>query len=226
MVGVRQFTGGMLIHLSRLMLNLRNKQALAELNNIYELHRTIMSAFPDNSKGGPGRVLFRIEDGTESFGKAVLIQSQHKPDWNYLRVADDYLVREPESKEFNPKISIGVQYRFRLLANPTVKKDGKRLGIFDEEEQVKWITRKSESNGFTLLNVMNYQKEGVKGFKPGQQNGIVLHSVLFEGALRVDDVEKFLRCLEGGIGSGKGFGFGLISLARGSSDGQGLPGTP
>ena len=202
------------MYLSRMVLNLKNKEALAEVSNIYELHRTIMSAFPSQSKGDPGRVLFRVEEGTESFGKVVLIQSQYKPDWNYLRVANDYLLREPETKEYNPVVSNGKIYRFRILGNPTVKKDGKRLALYNDDDQVKWISRKAESNGFTILDMVHTSKEGLKGKKPGQMEFITLHSVLFEGSLRVDDQEKFIDCLGKGIGSGKGFGFGLISIAR------------
>lgn len=202
------------MYLSKIVLNLRNKQALAELSNVYELHRTIMSAFPDESSGGPGRVLFRVEEGTELLGKVVIIQSQHKPDWNYLRVANDYLIGDPETKEYNPAISNGKIYRFRLLGNPTVKKNGKRLALHKDDEQIKWIMRKAESSGFTITDMIHIPKEGLRGKKPGQEEFITLHSVLFEGRIRVDNQEKFLDCLEKGIGSGKGFGFGLISIAR------------
>jgi CRISPR system Cascade subunit CasE len=37
--------------------------------------------------------------------------------------------------------------------------------------------------------------------------------VVFEGRLRVTDAEAFRRALAAGIGSGKAFGFGLLSVA-------------
>jgi CRISPR system Cascade subunit CasE len=43
----------------------------------------------------------------------------------------------------------------------------------------------------------------------------VHQAVTFDGLLRVTDPEALLAALAGGIGSGKGFGFGLLSLARG-----------
>lgn len=42
---------------------------------------------------------------------------------------------------------------------------------------------------------------------------LVFGSVLFEGRLRVSDAAAFRAALEGGIGSGKAFGFGLLSVA-------------
>jgi CRISPR system Cascade subunit CasE len=38
-------------------------------------------------------------------------------------------------------------------------------------------------------------------------------SVQFDGILRVSDPDKLHAAIENGIGSGKGFGFGLLSLA-------------
>jgi CRISPR system Cascade subunit CasE len=38
--------------------------------------------------------------------------------------------------------------------------------------------------------------------------------VVFEGRLRVGDAEAFRRALAVGIGSGKAYGFGLLSVAR------------
>jgi CRISPR system Cascade subunit CasE len=38
-------------------------------------------------------------------------------------------------------------------------------------------------------------------------------SVLFEGRLKVTDKEKFLDVLYAGIGTGKAYGFGLLSIA-------------
>lgn len=37
---------------------------------------------------------------------------------------------------------------------------------------------------------------------------------LFEGVLVVDNVDRFVRALESGIGPAKAYGFGLLSIAR------------
>jgi CRISPR system Cascade subunit CasE len=105
-------------------------------------------------------------------------------------------------------------FKFRLLANPTVKRNGKRVGLRSDAEQLDWIARKSDLSGFTLGRIINIPKDDVVGRKSSSGEDIVLTSVLFEGTLRVDDPTSFRDSLECGIGSGKAFGFGLLSLAR------------
>ena len=51
----------MTLYLSRLRLDPRNRSAATNLSRPYELHRTLLQAFPSGDKGGPGRVLFRSE---------------------------------------------------------------------------------------------------------------------------------------------------------------------
>jgi CRISPR system Cascade subunit CasE len=41
-----------------------------------------------------------------------------------------------------------------------------------------------------------------------------LWCIQFDGLLKVDDPVLLAKAVQAGIGSGKGFGFGLLSLAR------------
>ncbi len=205
-----------MIFLSRLTLNLRNERARRELEDVYELHRTLMTAFPDREEGGPGRILFRVEgEGLKPYGRTVLVQSGVEPDWSRLNVDEDYLLNPPEHKSFDPLFSQGDVFSFRILANPTVKREGKRLGLMKDEEQIEWMKRKAENNGFSLISLVNIPKGGREGHKASENNKLKFHSVLFEGVLVVEDPEMFRNVLESGIGSGKGFGFGMLSLAKG-----------
>ena len=49
-----------------------------------------------------------------------------------------------------------------------------------------------------------FSKKGQSGYHGGVQ---------FRGALEVTDQEKFIETYQSGIGSAKGFGFGLLLLA-------------
>jgi hypothetical protein len=53
---------------------------------------------------------------------------------------------------------------------------------------------------------------GTKG-PSGASLPLALLAVRFDGVLAVTDVVQFAATLEAGIGSGKGLGFGLLSLA-------------
>jgi CRISPR system Cascade subunit CasE len=48
---------------------------------------------------------------------------------------------------------------------------------------------------------------------PGKKHRLSFGSVLFEGVLEITDAERFQKTLEAGIGSGKAYGFGLLSIA-------------
>jgi CRISPR system Cascade subunit CasE len=196
---------------SLLQLNLRSRHVQSELRNPYQMHRTLSKAFGDE----PGvweaaRVLFRVD---ETNGKlAALVQSKTLPDWSQLSAADSYLTELPKMTEFSPSVRKGQRLAFRLLANPTVKRDGKRVGLYKEEEQLQWLNRKAKDNGFRILSAVPTSQGKVMS-KTAKGEETVLLAVRFDGALEVTDPDLFTEALESGIGSAKGFGFGLLSIA-------------
>lgn len=116
---------------------------------------------------------------------------------------------------------------------------GKRVELRGEEDQLNWLTRKGTEAGFRLVAVrarpgLN-DEAGASRRLPQEAGdvrvgmGNVVHGALregdtgqrkltfgattFDGRLVVTDAERFRRALEVGIGSGKAFGFGLLSVA-------------
>jgi len=181
---------------------------LEQLSNIYELHRTLCTAFPANRD--PERILFRVEDGKESH--IVIVQSKGLPDWSRVNEKDDYFIEPPEHKPFTPKVANGQALVFRIRSNPTVKKDGKRLGLIKSDDQLEWLNRKAKAGGFDLVQLQVVPAGIVNAKKAGAT--LSFYSVTFQGALKVVDKDKFIETLANGIGSGKGMGFGLLSVAR------------
>jgi CRISPR system Cascade subunit CasE len=187
-----------------------------------------MRAFPGESDGGPGRVLFRLDLPREEGFSIVLVQSEKSPDWSYLvknyLLDNDLHQSNPDWKEIDPEIAPGQILAFRLRANPTkreaVKREngkcGKRIGLLRPEDQIEWIKRKGEQGGFTILQVVPIREKLHQGKKSttGRSHKLSLLSVRFEGVLRVDDPALFRQSLKSGIGPGKGLGFGLLSIAR------------
>jgi CRISPR system Cascade subunit CasE len=200
------------MYLSELYLNPRSRDARRDLGAPYEIHRTITRAFPDGEPEG-NRLLFRVDEK----GGIVLVQSSTaEPDWTHL--PEDYcrLVRGP--KPVAPDVAAGALYAFRLHANPTVKRQGKRLGLAREEEQIAWLRRKGESGGFMLLHAVAapYQLGGQWHGAPSHEHkaSIPHLGVRFDGVLRATDPATLLGTIASGIGSAKSFGFGLLTLAR------------
>jgi CRISPR system Cascade subunit CasE len=125
---------------------------------------------------------------------------------------------------------------FRLRANPTRRisdRDttqaerwrGKRVELRREDEQIAWLERKGETSGFRLLTVQarpdvqdirTATRPVAFGMRP-VTGRMSFGNVLFDGRLQVTDAEVFRRTLTQGIGSGKAFGFGLLSVAPAAS---------
>ncbi len=217
------------------------------LRNPYHVHQRLCMAFPSASRKsddpdflkpfkpqdfGQEQVhvarrtdagfLFRIDP--QPAGRVViLVQSAVKPDWDYAFHNAGYLLAGPcQIKEFDPRrvCRTGATWRFRLRANPTVKREEKRHALLSQQEQTAWLRRKADAGGFEVVSV-TASREGSRAARKTDYNApepkehrISLVAVRFDGVLKVTDDEAFLRPLCCGIGSAKGLGFGLLSLAR------------
>lgn len=228
-----------MLHLSQLLVSGRSRQARGDLSDCYALHQRILSAFPDAPELTAARerygVLYRTEplDG----GARILVQSQALPDWS--RLPAGYL-REPvaAAKQLDPlysAIESGQTLVFRLRANPTRRISnrsqtspeqwrGKRVELRTPQEQLDWLKRKGEASGFALLAtrvapdsvvVPDVRTTRTADHVTGRraERRLTFASVVFEGRLRVTDAETLRAALAAGIGSGKAFGFGLLSVA-------------
>lgn len=211
-----------MMHLSRLILNPRSRAVQRDLADLYDLHCTVMRGFPDNLPDSE-RVLYRLDEDQRTARLSLLVQSQMQPDWSalpsgYLLPPDPFgpVGENPAVKPFAPQVKQGQFLHFRLRANPTKRlgkssgKDaGKRVGLYRPEEQFSWLARKAETGGFALLSA----QPSADTVEKGRKQPIRLLAVLFDGTLQVVDPERFQTTLAQGVGSGKAFGCGLLSIA-------------
>jgi CRISPR system Cascade subunit CasE len=252
-----------IVYLSQLTLDMQRRDVWRLLGDTYALHRRVLTAFPEASDGGAGRVLFRVDSGK---GEArLLVQSTVSPDWSRLpsglcRDAPNgpkpwRLYRDGNTPIFTQEQRL----RFRLRANPTYccnqdgegddkRKKGRRYAHLTRVAQGDWLARKGEQHGFALFPVPSgpdwldpfadetenapdsdeckydvriVPLERLRGDKPASVGGaastghlIQHYSVDFDGVLSVTDPALFAEAVASGIGPAKGFGFGLLSLAR------------
>jgi CRISPR system Cascade subunit CasE len=77
------------------------------------------------------------------------------------------------------------------------------------EEQIEWLQRKAAQGGFAVLSAMPTQQQRTDD----RRHELKFFSVQFDGVLQVAEPERFRQTLAQGIGSGKAFGFGLLSVA-------------
>ncbi|WP_027883568.1 type I-E CRISPR-associated protein Cas6/Cse3/CasE [Meiothermus rufus] len=207
------------MYLSRIYPNPRHKQARIDLANPYQLHATLCRAFapPDQR---PPRFLWRLEEGKTP---QILVQSAQEPNWKAIQeLFPGYLAQMPESKQLPlENLQPGQVLRFRLRANPTVtRKDPqnpekrKRHGLKDVGEQLEWLHRQGAKGGFAVLGAMVVQSGRVRMYKHGGEHPIVIQAVLFEGYLKITDLDTFRKTLIAGLGHAKALGCGLLSIAK------------
>lgn len=237
-------------YLSRLIIDPRHPASRRDLSDCYQLHRTVLGAFPEVPDSASVRARFGLLYRLEPLERAsqllrLLVQSQVAPDWSHLPAR--YLGPDPDGRgnpavrlvaeEFE-RISPGTRLIFRLRANPTRRLSdrapgredplvGKRVALLREKEQLAWLARKGEQHGFRLLATTANPElpdaraavlETARGRRPiagstASPMPLRFGAVLFEGRLEVSDSTRFREALEHGIGSGKAFGFGLLSVA-------------
>jgi CRISPR system Cascade subunit CasE len=212
------------MYLSRLILNPRSRRVQRELAEPYEMHRSLMKAFPHHLVPGEERVLFRVDEHPR-LGLMLLVQSWDVPDWSWLvgEGVRGYLlpVAEPNPavKPFDLHPVAGQTLAFRLRANPTIKtkREGRpvRNGLFDEDAQQAWLVRKAEAGGFQILSINSAAEGKISGGVKRDEttHNLTLLGVRFDGLLQVTDPDQLVEAVRHGIGSAKGFGFGLLSLA-------------
>ena len=226
--------------LSRLAINPRSREAQQDLADVYQMHRTVMSAFPQVSGVGDPRaelaVLHRLETGERSREVVLLVQSRVSPDWTHL--PHGYLAdsggegENPATKDVSKALQAlrdGQMLRFRLRANPTRKietkstpdgqrRNGRRVDLRTEQLQLEWLARRAEQGGFALVSTLPGSdvpavRVGASEKVGGRRRGISLATVLFDGLLEVKDSGLFRQAIAAGIGPGKAFGCGLMSIA-------------
>lgn len=213
------------MYLSQLKLNPDALQAGRDLANPYELHRTIMRAFPTPLPERE-RVLFRVENIPNSGIPFVLVQSQDQPDWDKItQVCSIYFSEPPQIKSVQSlQIKNGDLLRFRLRANPTKRvlykrtKNSQRISLFSEKDRTQWLLRKAQTSGFSISpETLLITSAPFRTFfitKEEKTYKATINMVDFNGMLKVSDTEKLLLSLTRGIGPAKGLGCGLLSISR------------
>lgn len=224
------------MYLSRLTLNPAVAEVRRDLADCHQLHRTIMGAFPpDGGKGARARfgVLHRLEVQPRTQQPVLYVQSGIRPDWTHL--PRRYLLEGPAVKELSAHyeaIQSGMFLRFRLLANVTrkvksgpegIRKNGRRVMIWQEGDQIDWLRRHGEAGGFEVIELSSQPGtldlltvNAPTGWRWGKHPAgrLAFGAVLFEGRLRVTDAARFRETLAQGVGPAKAYGHGLLSVAK------------
>lgn len=216
--------------LTKLTVNHRSPAFLRDIADVHDMHRTVMSGYPDSPPIATYRhahgVLWRVD--TLPGGQVIqYVQSHTLPDWT--RLPEGMLLRPAEVRPLQPvldAIKPGRTFSFRLMANPTrcIRADdgtdrGKRVPLRQAAQHVEWLIRKGEQHGFVIPtsrqgtpDVTARQAPTLVG-KRRERHGITIEPVRYDGHLIVTDPAAFTAALLTGIGRAKAYGCGLLSLA-------------
>ena len=215
----------MSVYLSRLRLSLSSGLVRRDLADVQQMHRTVMSMFPQAPDGSDPRALFgvlhRVGGQDTSGAVEVLLQSNVEPDVSSLPAG--YCARRPETKEVEAAygaLGEGAVLRFRLDANPTKSISlgsgaarGRRVPVLTVEGQIAWLRGHAGDWGFEVVEVRLVESRLLSGRARGASDRR-LTLAQFEGTLRVTDQALFGDALVLGFGRGRAFGLGLMTVSR------------
>ena len=203
------------MYLSRVAIDGKNRRAMQALENPEILHGMVESCF----SGDRSRNLWRLDELQGNI--YLLILSITEPNLQNIIKQIGFPDSEGEIKPYQrllDRIDDGTVWRFRLAANPvsSIPQPGQQRGkvkaITVAERQREWIARQGEKHGFHLkAGQFDVVQSEWKIFRR-QGKTLSILTATFEGMLTVTDKELFTLALLEGIGRGKAYGMGLLTV--------------
>lgn len=202
------------MYLTRIYLNLSHHHARGDVADPYQMHSTLARLMSSSDDAAPSHFLWRCEAaGPQSF--QLLLQSDEAPHQSRLDDSHAGWATVIQTKQFDPAamLSRSTSFRFRLRANPSVCREGKRHGLFREEEQLAWLSRQGERHGFRVESAAVGQNGRLVGQRRKGAHPVIVYAALFDGVLQVTDADALCCAVQQGVGRAKHMGLGLLSLA-------------
>jgi CRISPR system Cascade subunit CasE len=206
--------------LARLRLDPASAQARRDLSDPYNMHRTLVRAFVTEDQSAVPRFLWRMEPVYDWKRPEILVSAERAGDWRFLEGEAGYLRQDEDGGVACRQIDLATVIqpdavlRFRMAANPTVTRAGKRLGLVGEDGQLEWLGRQGERHGFQVLGALVSGGDMMYGRRQGGR--VSLLRVLFDGVMQVRDPQLLRQAMLAGIGPGKAFGCGMLSVRAGA----------
>ena len=212
--------------LTRITLNLRSHAARTDLGDVLLLHKTLMRLVPDHLGDQPRRragLLFRLDE--EAADPVLLVQTADRPLLHALPAR--YGSHEQRDlTAMHHALTAGLPVRYRITAAPTVRPiatatphpvTGKRRGrprpLFGADA-LAWWHRQATGAGLdlhTATATARTMRRNLNTDPPQPHPRIAL--ARFDGTATVTDPAALLDALSTGIGRGKPYGAGLLTLA-------------
>lgn len=218
------YEGSIAMYLTRLELDTRRRSTMKALASPNLFHGAIESSFPGERK----RRLWRIDPLNGRY--YLLLLSEDAPDLTDM--ARQFGVSGAalpwESKSYDSlleRIQEGSTWQFRLTANPTKacksaaspQARGTVHAHITPAHQQQWLLERCQSHGFSLNSeeFLVTSSRWLRFYKgQARKYPVTLLSCTYEGLLTVTDAQQFRQTLQTGIGRGKAYGLGLLTIVR------------
>lgn len=202
--------------LSRIALDTAKRPTMLALYNPSMFHGAVEQAFALRT----GRRLWRVD--TLQGERYLLLLSENAPDCTGI-VRQFGTGKVPEMCDYTPlleRIEQGSRWQFRLRANPTYSKSraegrGSVHAHTSPEHQMRWLQEQGAAHGFSVVEDTAYSTQ-IRWYTFTKKAGsrVRLLGVTYEGLLTVTDAQAFREALINGIGRGKAYGMGLLTVMR------------
>lgn len=203
------------MYISRVYLDTRKHETAKALYDLNIFHGALEGCFT----GERHHPLWRIE--RDANRTSIIMLSKDLPDFISLQNQFGLAGTPAETKPYDKYVESvrdDIVYRFRLVANPVVTRDGKRIPLnMNRTEKfqycaVDWLKDRLKSIG---AEVVSCDVSACKNNKISKKrHGITLYTAQFDGVLRVRDSEMVRKAMIKGIGHGKAYGCGLLTIMR------------
>ncbi|MFJ1796562.1 type I-E CRISPR-associated protein Cas6/Cse3/CasE [Kitasatospora griseola] len=211
----------MTLWLTRIIPDQRHRDVHRDGDDAVKLHHRIMSLFPDDIPSTEPRrhlgILFRTE--TSHDGDRILLQSNREPDLTQLPAGYGTTAAKPLTPLLDA-LRKGLPVRYRIAANAVRKPGSTTRALYNLPEVVpltgphadEWWTRQAEAAGLALATLHSTPLDAAIGNRHDKQR--VQHArTLFEGTAHITDPDLLRARIREGIGRGKAYGCGMLSIA-------------
>ena len=213
-------------YLSRMPLNPRRRGTAKFLSAPQTMHAALESSFPPHNDGGNPRTLWRLERIGDKV--TLWVVSERKPSFEPIAEQAGWPNSgHPtwETRDYTlllDRLMTGQRYQFRLTANPVLsrrneKNKQQRIPLVKEDQQIRWLLDRAPRLGFSAGDdtqpTFMVTKSQRYSFKHENSSGVSLLKCQFDGVLTVTDPTLLYDALTKGVGKGKAYGLGLLTLA-------------
>lgn len=206
------------MYLSRVQLDIDNRQKIRNLTHLGAYHDWVERSFPKEFVSGKRtRKLWRIDRlGGKTY---LLIVSQEIPDLTALcRYGVEGSAETRNYDSFLAKLRKRMRCRFRIVLNPVVAvsqgtgKRGRIMPHVTAAYQLDYLKTRTEKHGFLLRDgEYDIKERNFALWRKGKEH-IRLSRVTYEGILTIQDADLFRRLLKEGMGKKKAYGFGMMTV--------------